>query len=61
MEIKVVKITVPEGCNIILGMAHFIQTVEDLYEAMINSAPNIEFGLAFCESSGSCLVRSEGK
>jgi len=60
MEIKVVKLDVPEGCNIILGMAHFIKTVEDLYEAMVNSVPNIKFGLAFCESSGPCLVRSEG-
>lgn len=60
MEIKVIKIVVPEGCNVILGMAHFIKTVEDLYEAMINSVPNIEFGLAFCEASGPCLVRFEG-
>jgi adenosine/AMP kinase len=59
-KIKVIKIAVPAGCNVILGMAHFIKTVEDLYEAMINSVPNIEFGLAFCEASGPCLVRFEG-
>lgn len=44
----------------ILGQSHFIKTVEDLYEALINAVPNIKFGLAFCESSGPCLVRSEG-
>lgn len=60
MELKTVKIEVPENCNVILGMAHFIKTVEDLYEALVNSVPNIKFGLGFCESSGPCLVRSEG-
>ncbi|MCW4038789.1 MAG: adenosine-specific kinase [Candidatus Bathyarchaeota archaeon] len=60
MELKVVKVGMVEGCNVILGMAHFIKTVEDLYEALVNSVPNIKFGLAFCESSGPCLVRSEG-
>ncbi len=60
MELKIVKIEPPEGCNIILGMAHFIKTAEDLYEALVNSVPNIQFGLGFCESSGPCLVRHEG-
>ncbi|MEM2719107.1 MAG: adenosine-specific kinase [Candidatus Bathyarchaeia archaeon] len=60
VEIKVVSIDIPEDCNVILGMAHFIKTVEDIYEAMINSVPGIKFGLAFCESSGECLVRVEG-
>jgi adenosine/AMP kinase len=60
METKIVSVQVPEGCNVILGQSHFIKTVEDLYEALINAAPNIEFGLAFCESSGPCLVRLEG-
>ncbi|MCD6325507.1 adenosine-specific kinase [Candidatus Bathyarchaeota archaeon] len=60
MEIKLVKIETPEECNAILGMAHFIKTVEDIYEAMVNSVPNIKFGLAFCESSGECLIRVEG-
>jgi len=50
----------PEGCNLILGQSHFIKTVEDLYEAMVNSVPGIKFGLAFCESSGECLVRVDG-
>ncbi|HVP40933.1 MAG TPA: adenosine-specific kinase [Candidatus Krumholzibacteriaceae bacterium] len=60
MEISTVKIEPPKDCNIILGMAHFIKTVEDLYEALVNAAPNIKFGIGFCESSGPCLVRSEG-
>jgi adenosine/AMP kinase len=60
MEFKQVKIDPPKDCNVILGMAHFIKTAEDLYEALVNSVPNIKFGLAFCESSGPCLVRQEG-
>ncbi|RLI21110.1 hypothetical protein DRO54_04595 [Candidatus Bathyarchaeota archaeon] len=60
MEFKVVGIEKPEDCNVILGTAHFIKTVEDLYEALVNSVPNIKFGIGFCESSGPCLVRSEG-
>lgn len=44
----------------VLGMAHFIKTTEDLYEALVDSAPNIKFGVGFCESSGPCLVRGEG-
>ncbi len=60
MEFKTVKIDPPKDCNIILGMAHFIKTAEDLYEAMVNSVPDVKFGLGFCESSGPCLVRHEG-
>lgn len=60
MEIKTVKIKKPEDTNLIMGQAHFIKTVEDLYEAMVNSVPGIKFGIAFCESSGPCLVRGEG-
>lgn len=60
MKFETVKIDVPEGCNVILGMAHFIKTVEDLYEAMVNAVPNVKFGIGFCESSGPCLVRHEG-
>jgi len=51
---------VPKDCNVVLGMAHFIKTVEDLYEALIDSVPDIKFGIGFCESSGPCLVRCEG-
>ncbi|MEM3609008.1 MAG: adenosine-specific kinase [Candidatus Bathyarchaeia archaeon] len=60
MELKTVKIDVPKDSNMILGMAHFIKTVEDLYEALVNAVPNIKFGIGFCESSGPCLVRHEG-
>lgn len=60
MDLKTVKITPPPECNIILGMAHFIKTAEDLYEALVNAVPNIKFGVGFCESSGPCLVRNEG-
>jgi adenosine/AMP kinase len=60
LELKIVKIDPPKDCNTIVGMAHFIKTAEDLYEALVNSVPNIQFGLAFCESSGPCLVRHEG-
>jgi len=60
MELLVEKIQVPEDCNIIFGQSHFIKTIEDLHEAMVNSVPNIEFGLAFNEASGPCLVRKEG-
>jgi len=60
LEFKTVKVEVPENCNVILGMAHFIKTIEDLYEALVNAVPNIKFGIGFCESSGPCLVRHEG-
>jgi adenosine/AMP kinase len=60
VKVEVVKVKPPEGCNVILGMSHFIKTVEDLYEALVNSVPGVRFGLAFCESSGPCLVRHEG-
>ncbi|MEM2337740.1 MAG: adenosine-specific kinase [Candidatus Bathyarchaeia archaeon] len=60
VKFEVVSIEVPKDCNVILGMAHFIKTVEDLYEALVNSVPAIRFGIGFCESSGPCLVRHEG-
>jgi len=60
MELETMKIEPPEDCNVVLGMAHFIKTVEDLYEALVNSVPDIKFGIGFCESSGPCLVRCEG-
>jgi hypothetical protein len=60
VEFETVKIEMPKDCNLILGMAHFIKTVEDLYEALVNAVPNIKFGIGFCESSGPCLVRHEG-
>ncbi|MEK6714424.1 MAG: adenosine-specific kinase [Candidatus Omnitrophota bacterium] len=60
LEFKTVKIKKPDDLNFILGQAHFIKTVEDIYEALIAAVPNIKFGLAFCESSGKCLIRCEG-
>ena len=60
MEFKTVKIDPPKDCNLILGQAHFIKSAEDLYEALVNSVPDIKFGVGFCESSGPCLVRHEG-
>jgi hypothetical protein len=58
--IDVVAIDMPEGVNLILGQAHFIKTVEDLYEALIGTSPHLRFGIAFCEASGPRLVRRAG-
>jgi hypothetical protein len=60
MELKIERLEIPEGCNIIFGQTHFIKTVEDLYEIIVGAVPNAKFGIGFCESSGHCLVRGEG-
>lgn len=60
MDLLTVRIEKPEAVNLILGQAHFIKTVEDLHEALVGAVPGIQFGLAFCESSGPALVRSSG-
>lgn len=60
LELKLVKIKKPEDVNLILGQSHFIKSVEDMYEILVNSVPGIKFGLAFVESSGACKIRSEG-
>jgi len=60
LEFTTVTIEKPEDVNFILGQSHFIKTVEDIYEAVSGSVPGAKFGLAFCESSGDCLVRIEG-
>lgn len=60
MEIKTVKIDKPETTNFILGQSHFIKTVEDIHETLVSTVPGIKFGLAFCESSGKCLIRWTG-
>jgi len=60
MELVTVKVRKPEDVNLILGQSHFIKTVEDLYEALVTAVPGIKFGLAFCEASGDCLIRTEG-
>ena len=60
MELKTVKIEKPEAINFILGQTHFIKSVEDIHEALVNTVPGIKFALAFCEASGKCLVRHSG-
>jgi adenosine/AMP kinase len=60
MELKLVPLEVPEGGNLILGQAHFIKTVEDIYEAIVNTVPQMKFGVAFNEASGPCLTRADG-
>jgi uncharacterized protein len=60
MELKSVALTLPDGCNLILGQTHFIKTVEDLYEILVGTSAHVKFGLAFCEASGACLIRVAG-
>ena len=60
MDLRSIPLTLPEGCNLILGQSHFIKTAEDLYEIMVTSVPQAKFGLAFSEASGPCLIRTEG-
>jgi hypothetical protein len=60
LNFHAVKLRIPENANIVLGQSHFIKTVEDLYEAMVNSAPQVRFGVAFNEASGPCLTRADG-
>src|SRR5512142_1188266 len=60
MNLTSVSIQKPEAINFILGQSHFIKTVEDLHEALVNTVPGIKFGVAFCEASGKCLVRWSG-
>lgn len=59
-ETKIIKLDAPEDCNLILGQSHFIKTVEDLHEAIVNTVPCAKFGIAFSEASGDCLVRKSG-
>ena len=60
MELKLVALEIPEGGNLILGQSHFIKTVEDVYEAIVNTVPHMKFGVAFNEASGPCLTRVDG-
>ncbi len=60
LKLEVIRVEVPEGTNVIIGQSHFIKSVEDLYETLVTSMPNIKFGLAFCEASGDRLVRYDG-
>ncbi len=60
MQIETVAMEIPEGSNIIIGQSHFIKTVEDLYEIMVTTVPDVKFAVAFNEASGPCLIRTEG-
>src|SRR5258708_12311314 len=60
MELKTVRLEIPTDGNIIVGQSHFIKTVEDLYEAIVNTVPQMKFGIAFNEASGACLIRVDG-
>ena len=60
MQLTTVEISKPAEANVIIGQAHFIKTVEDVYEALVQAVPGIKFGMAFCEASGPCLVRHTG-
>ncbi len=60
MELKAIRLEIPADGNIIVGHPHFIKTVEDVYEAVVNTAPQMKFGVAFNEASGPCLIRADG-
>jgi adenosine/AMP kinase len=60
MEFQAVALEMPEGTNVILGHTHFIKTIEDLYEILVTTVPGAKFGIAFCEASGPCLIRTAG-
>ena len=60
MDVTTVRFEKPEDLNFILGQSHFIKTIEDLHEALVTASPTLKFGIAFCESSGPCLVRRSG-
>jgi len=60
LNIQAIAFEPPADSNIVLGQSHFIKTVEDIYEALVNAVPGIKFGVAFCEASGPCLIRADG-
>ena len=60
MELTAVPLVFPADCNVVVGQSHFIKTVEDVAEIVVTTVPAAKFGLAFCEASGPCLVRTEG-
>lgn len=60
MNLTAVPLAIPADCNVVAGQSHFIKTVEDLAEIVVTTVPGAKFGLAFCEASGPCLVRTEG-
>jgi adenosine/AMP kinase len=60
VDIESVRIELPNDANVIIGQSHFIKTVEDIYEAIVGTVPQAKFGVAFCEASGPCLIRTDG-
>ena len=60
LELSTVVLEIPDELNVIVGQSHFIKTVEDLHEVLVGTSPHLRFGVAFCEASGVCLIRSEG-
>jgi len=60
MQLTAVPLAFPSDCNVVVGQSHFIKTVEDVAEIVVTTVPGAKFGLAFCEASGPCLVRTEG-
>ena len=60
MELKAIRVEIPDNGNVIIGQSHFIKTVEDVYEAIVNTVPQMKFGIAFNEASGPCLTRVDG-
>lgn len=60
LKTKIIKVEIPEGCNIIFGQSHFIKTIEDLYETLVSSSMSLKFGIAFCEASMKRLIRHDG-
>ena len=60
MELKAIPLEIPENGNIVVGQSHFIKTVEDIFEAVVNTVPQMKFGIAFNEASGACLTRVDG-
>ena len=60
MELSAIEIVKPADANVIIGQAHFIKTLEDLYEAVVSAVPGVKFGVSFCEASGPCLIRHSG-
>src|SRR5687768_18481230 len=60
LQITSVRLEIPDGANVIVGTSHFIKTVEDIYETLVNTVPQMKFGIAFNEASGPCLTRVDG-
>lgn len=60
MQLHAVRLDIPANANVIVGTSHFIKTVEDIYEALVNTVPQMKFGIAFSEASGACLIRADG-